>query len=121
MKKALIVIDYSNDFVATDGALTVGRPGQALEGKILDLANDFLKEKDPVVFAIDVHKENDPYHPETKLFPPHNLLGSKGRDLYGKLADFYAKHYQKNQPKEPAWYDTCVKKRHAHYNAYGDV
>lgn len=26
--KALIVIDYTNDFVATDGALTCGEPGQ---------------------------------------------------------------------------------------------
>lgn len=35
MKKALIVIDYTNDFVATDGKLTCGVPGQAIEKKLL--------------------------------------------------------------------------------------
>ena len=31
IKKALIVVDYSNDFIATDGKLTCGHPGQAIE------------------------------------------------------------------------------------------
>ncbi|MEY9977659.1 hypothetical protein [Lysinibacillus sp. RC79] len=30
MKKALLVIDYTYDFVASDGKLTCGEPGQAL-------------------------------------------------------------------------------------------
>lgn len=34
MKKALIVIDYTYDFVADNGKLTCGKPGQAIE-KIL--------------------------------------------------------------------------------------
>lgn len=32
-KKALLVIDYTHDFVATDGKLTCGEPGQALDEK----------------------------------------------------------------------------------------
>ena len=31
MKKALLVIDYTDDFVAEDGALTCGEPGIDLE------------------------------------------------------------------------------------------
>ena len=42
-----------------------------------------------VVFAIDLHTENDPYHPETKLFPPHNLEGTEGRKLYGSIQEIY--------------------------------
>ena len=31
----------------------------------------------------------DTFHPETKLFPPHNIAGTAGRELYGKLAGVY--------------------------------
>lgn len=30
MKKALLVVDYTVDFVADDGALSCGKPGQAI-------------------------------------------------------------------------------------------
>ena len=40
--KALIVIDYSYDFVADDGALTVGAPAQTLSQHICELTHDFL-------------------------------------------------------------------------------
>ena len=33
---------------------------------------------------MDLHFEEDPYHPETKLFPPHNIEGTSGRHLYGR-------------------------------------
>jgi nicotinamidase-related amidase len=83
--KALINIDYTYDFVADAGALTCGVPGQAIEGKIVELTEAFIQNNDYVVFAIDVHDQGDEYHPETKLFPPHNLRGTAGRDLYGAL------------------------------------
>lgn len=90
MKKALIHIDYTNDFVALDGKLTCGEPGIRLEGTILELTKEFTNDSESiVVYAIDLHKEMDPYHPETKLFPPHNLEGTKGRQLFGKIEDFY--------------------------------
>lgn len=92
MTKALIVIDYTNDFVATDGKLTCGEPGQAIEGKITELVEQFVQHNDFVFFANDIHYENDPYHPETKLFPPHNIAGTKGRDLYGTVNDVYEKY-----------------------------
>ncbi len=87
--KALIVIDYTNDFVATDGKLTCGEPGQKLEDKIAELVKQYANRGDFVVFANDLHKENDPYHPETKLFPLHNIEGTDGRHLYGKVATAY--------------------------------
>ena len=46
MAKALLIIDYTNDFVADNGSLTVGKPAQALEQPIISLANQFLKNKD---------------------------------------------------------------------------
>lgn len=89
MKKALIVIDYTYDFVADDGKLTCGKPGQAIENNINTLIEQFIQQNDVVVFANDLHVENDPYHPESKLFPPHNIAGTKGRELYGSVKDLY--------------------------------
>ncbi|WP_208528082.1 cysteine hydrolase family protein [Jeotgalibacillus sp. R-1-5s-1] len=88
-KRALINIDYTFDFVAENGALTCGKPGQDIEDQIVSLTREFHERQDLVVFAIDLHDENDPHHPETKLFPPHNIRGTKGRDLYGSLQALY--------------------------------
>lgn len=89
MKKALLNIDYTNDFVAVDGALTCGEPGQLLHDYIVQLTKDFYENEDYIAFLIDVHYEDDKYHPESKLFPPHNIEGTAGRNLYGELEDFY--------------------------------
>lgn len=91
-KKALLNIDYTDDFVAEDGALTCGEPGQKLEDFMVELTKDFINQGDFVVFAIDIHKENDVLHPESKLFPPHNIEGTAGRKLYGKLEELYQAH-----------------------------
>lgn len=95
--KALINIDYTNDFVATGGALTCGKPGQEIEQEIIRITESFLQENHYVVFAIDLHKQVDPYHPETKLFPAHNLEGTEGRKLYGGLQEVYEKLKGSNQ------------------------
>ncbi|PLR99293.1 cysteine hydrolase family protein [Bacillus sp. T33-2] len=98
--KALINIDYTHDFVADAGALTCGQPGREIEGKIVSLTDQFINNGDYVVFAIDVHDEGDEFHPETKLFPPHNIRGTEGRDLYGSLEELY----QKNRHLETVHY-----------------
>ncbi|GAA3189196.1 cysteine hydrolase family protein [Lentilactobacillus kefiri] len=89
---ALLIIDYTNDFVADKGALTCGKPGQKLEPSIIGLADKFVSNGDWVILPTDVHKPNDPYHPETKLFPPHNVRGTWGREFYGGLSDWYKSH-----------------------------
>ena len=91
VKRALINVDYTNDFVAADGALTAGEPGQAIEEKIVALTEEFIQADDYVVFAIDIHHEGDRLHPETTLFPAHNIAETPGRNLYGRLADVYEK------------------------------
>lgn len=92
MNKALLVIDYTNDFVTTDGALTCGEPGQKLETKIAELIEEFVAQQELVVFINDLHLPNDSFHPETKLFPPHNIKGSNGRNLYGSIQKTFEKH-----------------------------
>ncbi len=89
MNRALIVIDYTVDFVAKEGALTCGKPGRDIEDSLVSLTEKFIKNKDYVVLGVDVHEENDPYHPETDLFPPHNIRGTEGRHLYGELMSLF--------------------------------
>ncbi|OXS53035.1 isochorismatase [Cohnella sp. CIP 111063] len=86
--KALIVIDYTVDFVV--GKLPVGEPGIAIEDRVCEIARRFAEQGDWVVMAVDLHEEGDAFHPETKLFPPHNIRGTDGRKLYGKLDEWYA-------------------------------
>ncbi|MFD0959315.1 cysteine hydrolase family protein [Paenibacillus chungangensis] len=90
--KALIVIDYTNDFVT--GKLPCGDPAIAIEKPIIRLVEQFLSSGDEVVMAVDLHRENDLCHPETKLFPPHNIEGTDGRKLYGALQYLYEKSEQ---------------------------
>ncbi|UZX33857.1 cysteine hydrolase [Apilactobacillus kunkeei] len=90
--EALLIIDYTNDFVDDKGKLTVGKPGQVLVDYIVDLAEEFRQAGKWVILPTDLHQENNPYHPETKLFPPHNLKDTWGRDFYGKLNDWYNDH-----------------------------
>ncbi|MCZ2257728.1 cysteine hydrolase family protein [Sporosarcina sp. G11-34] len=89
MKKALLNIDYTNDFVATNGKLTCGEPGQKLLNYICNLTKTFIDNNDLVVFPIDLHTENDSYHPESKQFPPHNIENTTGRELYSTLNNLY--------------------------------
>ena len=44
MKKALLNIDYTYDFVATEGKLTCGEPGQVLHDYILNLTQEFVEQ-----------------------------------------------------------------------------
>lgn len=50
MKKALLNVDYTNDFVAKDGALTCGKPGQDLHDYILQITKEFYSNGDYVAF-----------------------------------------------------------------------
>jgi nicotinamidase-related amidase len=88
--KALVVIDYTYDFVI--GKLPCGEPGLEIEGRISELTERFVEQNDFVVMAVDLHNEDDGFHPEHSLFPPHNIEGTAGRELYGKLKGMYDKH-----------------------------
>ena len=85
MKKALLLVDYTYDFVADDGKLTCGKPGQDIAGRISQLVDEFVQNGEPIVVLRDLHYENDTQHPESKLFPPHNIFGTPGRELYGQV------------------------------------
>ena len=77
--KALIVIDFTNDFV--DGNLPVGKPAIDIQKTIAELTRLYSDRGDIVVMAVDLHEQDDAFHPETKLFPPHNIRGTRGGNI----------------------------------------
>ncbi|WP_429971431.1 cysteine hydrolase family protein [Fructilactobacillus sp. Tb1] len=91
-KEALLIIDYTNDFVADNGSLTLGKPAQACEAEIIELADAFFAADKFVILPTDVHRKGDPYHPETKMYPPHNQRNTWGRELFGNLKNWYEAH-----------------------------
>ena len=88
-KEALLIVDMSNDFVADNGTLTVGRPAQEISPYIQELATEFLAGGHTVVVAMDAHQPDDPHF---ELWPPHNVVGTNGQHLYGELNDWFQKH-----------------------------
>lgn len=119
--KALIIVDYTNDFVADNGQLTCGKPAQQIEQAIVDLAKTFEKSGDFIVLATDKHDSNDPFHPESKLFPEHNVMGTVGREFFGQLAQLVHTHpnwYQMDKTRYSAFFGTNLdsKLRERHIN-----
>lgn len=105
-KEALLIVDMSNDFVADNGTLTVGKPAQEIVPYIQDLATKFLAEGNVVVVSMDAHQPNDPHF---ELWPPHNIVGTEGQQLYGDLYDWF----QDNKDNENLMY-----KSKTNYNAF---
>ncbi|ACV57911.1 cysteine hydrolase family protein [Alicyclobacillus acidocaldarius] len=106
MGEALLVVDMSNDFVHDEGTLTVGKPGQAIVPYILSLADRMLASGGVVAICMDEHDPDDRHFRD---WPPHNVRGTWGQQLYGDLAAWYERH--KEHPD--VWY---VPKRS--YNAF---
>lgn len=92
MTKALLIIDYTNDFVADNGALTCGKAAQQLDNYLVLLANQFYQNDDYIIFPTDGHN-GDQFSPEAKLFPPHNIIGTPGQQLYGKVRTWFDQHH----------------------------
>ena len=84
MKKALIVVDYQNDFVS--GSL--GFPDAAgLEQPICQKIRQYREQGGEVIFTLDTHGENYLQTQEGKKLPiVHCLRGTEGWKLYGAVA-----------------------------------
>ena len=86
-KKAFILNDYTVDLIGNEGVLFCGPEAQAIEPAILEYLNKFIEAGDYIAVCLDTHIEGDPFHPETALFPAHNIKDSKGNSLYGKVGE----------------------------------
>lgn len=86
-KQAFVLNDYTVDLIADDGVLSCAPGAQQIEAAICAYLDRFAANGDFIAVCLDTHTLNDPYHPETALFPPHNLKGEPGNRLYGQVAE----------------------------------
>ena len=87
-KRALIVVDYQNDFV--DGSL--GFPGaETLEQPILHRVREAIARGEDVLVTYDTHAEDYLQTQEGRKLPVvHGLKGTQGWQLYGALQEALA-------------------------------
>lgn len=83
--KALVVVDYQNDFV--NGSL--GFEGaELLEPIIVGKIEEYRKKGGRIIFTFDTHGEDYLETAEGRKLPvKHCIDGTAGHDLYGKVAE----------------------------------
>ncbi len=89
MKRALIVVDFQNDFV--DGSLGFENADR-LDGILSEKIEHALERGDDLYFTKDTHEEDYLDTHEGKNLPTlHCIKGTKGHDIYGNVADYEEK------------------------------
>ena len=92
MKKALIIVDYQNDFVC--GAMA-NDPARKIEMDICKKIDTYLASGDDLIFLMDTHTSEDlcprEFSNSQRL---HCMRDTKGWEIYGKVAEYVpmAKH-----------------------------
>ena len=86
MKKALVVVDFQNDFVT--GSL--GFPEAIiLDEKISSKIEEYLKSGYDLIYTFDTHYSDYLDTQEGKNLPiPHCIKGTDGFNIYGKTANY---------------------------------
>ncbi len=88
MKKALIVVDYQNDFV--NGSLGFDK-AILLEEAICCKIKEYQSQQQTVLFTMDTHKPNYLDTQEGKKLPiEHCIENTYGWELYGKVKNLLA-------------------------------
>lgn len=86
MKKALIVVDYQNDFVT--GSLGFSA-AEALEERICRKLEEYRSRSDSIIFTFDTHTPDYLQTQEGKNLPvEHCIRGTSGWELYGKVSQY---------------------------------
>ncbi|WP_054950606.1 cysteine hydrolase family protein [Numidum massiliense] len=86
MSKALIVVDMIHDFVADDGTLTCGLPGQKIVGNIVREIYRAVEEGGHVFLLGDHHEPDDP---EFAMWPKHAVKGTPGAAWVAPIDEAY--------------------------------
>lgn len=86
MKKALVVVDFQNDFI--DGALGF-KKAQTLKERILKLVSEFRGD---LLFTFDTHEKNYLNTKEGRNLPvPHCIKGENGWQMSAEFTPFLQK------------------------------
>lgn len=80
-KRVFVLVDFQNDFVQPDGALTINNPD--LINRVQKFTDNLQKGMfEEIVLTADNHfNETYPLTPEAKNYPPHCIHGTEGWKL----------------------------------------
>lgn len=82
-KRALIIVDMLNDFIAETGSLFCGKEARAIIPFIQERLETFRNRGDLVIYIKDTHDEDDK---EFERFPSHCVAGTWGNEIIPELA-----------------------------------
>lgn len=82
-RRALLVVDLLQDFIADNGALPCGPAGkEAVRHAAKEIAAS-RERGEPVIYACDAHLPDDG---EFRLYPPHCIRGTWGAEIVPEVA-----------------------------------
>ncbi len=81
-KKALILVDFLNDFFLPKGAAYVGPQARKIIPYSVSVLDEFRKHKDIIIFISYAHQEGDR---ELKIFKKHAMRGTKGAQVIEEM------------------------------------
>jgi nicotinamidase-related amidase len=82
-KRALVLIDFVNDFFSPKGVLYVGPQARKIIPFTVSILDEFRKNRETVIFISDAHQSDDR---ELKVYPKHSLRDSQGAEIIGELS-----------------------------------
>ena len=82
VKRALLVIDMLNDFMAPGGALYCGDEARAIIPEVKRQITSTRRSRGAVLYVCDAHAEDDP---EFDRFPSHAVEGTFGAQVVQEL------------------------------------
>jgi nicotinamidase-related amidase len=88
MRRALVVVDYQNDFVTGSlGSLQA----EAIEGNIVSKIEEYLNAGGEIFFTMDTH-DSDYLETDEGIHLPieHCIKGTPGWNIFGKVAEYQA-------------------------------
>lgn len=105
-KRALIVVDMLNDFLAKDGALYCGDAARTIIPFVAEKVNEAHERGDVVIFIRDSHRPDDE---EFKMFRPHSIIGTPGANIIEEIP-VHKEDYHVKKNRYSGFYGTDLEK-----------
>lgn len=81
-KRALILVDFLNDFFLPKGAQYVGPQARKIIPYAVSVLDEFRRKNETIIFISYAHQEGDR---ELKIFKRHAMRGSKGAQVIEEM------------------------------------
>jgi nicotinamidase/pyrazinamidase len=81
-KRALILVDFVNDFFLPKGVMYIGPQARKVIPYAVSVLDEFRRKNETIIFISYAHQEGDR---ELKIFKKHAMRGSKGAQVIEEM------------------------------------